>query len=248
MERTRRQRPANNSTGGHSFSTTVCRAANQLQRFCGSTRHRGGCYRSTSSWLPSLFLPLLVRGNSRSKKRKYRTYFFLTQLTKREIGFGCIDLLLSPIAIARQNNTTLQLYYRVYRWSCLTRPSVPEMKYRSSTGENSSRPEREWSTCIFFGISSQQIMLDCKASKRGVGSTITFSLYANHHATLQKKRREVEEVGHEQVCCSRKRIRKKNRERSAKHMKACEFVNVCVCVSVLHPKGHHSVQLTSHNQ
>lgn len=34
MERTRRQRPANNSTGGHSFSTTVCRAANQLQRFC----------------------------------------------------------------------------------------------------------------------------------------------------------------------------------------------------------------------
>lgn len=31
-------------------------------------------------------------------------------------------------------------------------------------------------------------------------------------------------------------------------MKACEFVNVCVCVSVLHPKGHHSVQLTSHNQ
>lgn len=85
MERTRRQRPANNSTGGHSFSTTVCRAANQLQRFCGSTRHRRGgvavggvereCYRSTSSWLLSLFLPLLVRGKKENIKMRISFVF-----------------------------------------------------------------------------------------------------------------------------------------------------------------------------
>lgn len=129
----------------------------------GSTRHRGGCYRSTFSWLPSLslFLPLFIKRQWQQQKKKEKIFLYNT-LKKGGMGRGAFKIY---YAIAPQNYTALHLYHRIYSWSRLTRPSVPEMKYRSSTGENSSRPERVEHMHFFFFISSQQITSDCKAKQ-----------------------------------------------------------------------------------
>lgn len=105
---------------------------------------------------------------------------------------------------------------------------VPEMKYRSSTGENSSRPERVEHT-QFFWINSRPITSDYKASKKGVWSTITstISWFANHHATLQKKKRWAMS---ESVATETKEEKKQSSEicKKKKNIKACvHFLSVC---------------------
>lgn len=122
-------------------------------------------------------------------------------------------------ASAPRKNKPLHLYHRIYSWSCLTCPSVPEMKYRSSTGENSSRPERVEHRHFFFFFYQQSANHRTARLARGVSSPQShLELAFMQIIVVHYKRRE--EVGHERVCCS-KRKRKCSKERSARNMKAC---------------------------
>lgn len=185
----------------------------------GSTRHRGGRYRSASSWLPSLFLPLFIKRQQRQQKnerKRKKKIFLYNTLKKGWVGCGAFKIY---YAIAPQNYTTLHLYHRIYSWSRLTRPSVPEMKYRSSTGENSSRPERVEHMHFFFLSAVSKSRRTARLAREPSSPQSHLGLAFMQIIALHHKRRE--EVGHERVCCSKKEKENAAKRDLQKNMKAC---------------------------
>lgn len=164
MERTRRRRPANNSTGGHSFSTTVCRAANQLQRFYGSTRHQGDVTVPYPLGFSLFSSNLKKEATAGAKQKIYKCTGHYNTLDEKRDGvciyrsaiIYCYDK--TPrcyISTAEPIAGAVGRVYPYLRWS------IAAALGRTPAGL------REWSICDFF-ISSLQILLDCKASKRGI--------------------------------------------------------------------------------
>lgn len=121
MDWTRQQRQVTNSTGGFSFQATACQAPEETR----AQRDTREYYHSSSSLIPCLLLPLIIiKDDKRSILTTHDTRDFLQYVGNLHY------------------NTT------VYgKDLTLIIETVPEMKYRRRTGENSKRPERIEHTC-----------------------------------------------------------------------------------------------------
>lgn len=142
MDWTRQQRGLNNSTGGFSFYATVCQASNQLCRYPSTTTHQGT--------LPFLvffaslsFPPTFQKGGQKELSLLYIRLG--TFLSVGNLHYSTIVDVQDLILVAEP---------------------IPEMKYRSSTGENSRRPERVEHMRFLTSVrqSSRTLLLASKVS------------------------------------------------------------------------------------